>query len=107
MTMDKTLIQAEIERLQDLLAEGECKQGIEVGKTYNLIIGSAQVVKFYEEDGHEKVQSVLRPFSHLDGLTLTEQGETLCSMPIEVFKIRMRDFVQDQQVRANIQKRRK
>lgn len=107
MAIDKALIQAEIERLQDLLTDGESRQGIEVGKTYNLIIGAAEVVKFYEEDGYEKVQSRLRPFSPLDGMTLTDQGETLCSMPIEIFKARIKQFEQDQQVRATINKRRK
>jgi hypothetical protein len=81
-------------------------QGLSVGKFYSLSVGQAEVIGFYEENGLQKVQALITPFSPEDGRTPLAMDAMRRSMPIANFLHLMRAFESDQIQRSELQRRR-
>jgi hypothetical protein len=85
----------------------DSKDGLTVGQTYALTVGSAEVTGFYEEDGVEKVRALLTPLDAGDGTTLlTQRGQSLFSTSIERFKAWQAEFDADQKSKTELATRR-
>jgi len=106
----KAEIAAENERLRQRLAELEgppppaVSPDIRIGESYRLAVGQAKVLRFYTEDGVEKVQMELDAWEPEDGRTPTGQVR-LCSMPPDRFRTLQAQWVSDQLQREEIRRR--
>lgn len=87
-------LSAKIKELESQLLQYDPNyNNLEVDQVYQVEgFGHAKVVQFYEEDGLQKVQSLITPFAQ-DGMGVADElHDFLCSMPIELFKARVSDY---------------